>query len=107
MGSKICIYRDQRFMNNSQFLKRFFEIEAGKELPHLEDDYHHITFNVTTTPDVPNKDYIVVFSGDHLIFPIILQFPRNEHYLRLGWVDKFFIGKNKVRKEKKESSFFN
>ncbi|MGR2923026.1 hypothetical protein [Acinetobacter sp. 1125_18A] len=88
-------------MNNCQFLKRFFEIQAGKILPHLEEAYSDINFDVTITPNVPDKNYIVVFSGDHLIFPIILEFPKNEHHLRLGWVDIFFIGKNKVLKGKK------
>ncbi|MDC4329252.1 hypothetical protein NQ674_13125 [Acinetobacter baumannii] len=92
-------------MNNNQFLKRFFEIEAGKELPHLEEDYHHITFTVTITPDVSDKDYIVVFSGDHLIFPIILEFPKNEHRLNLGWFDIFYIPKKTVRKGKKRIKF--
>ncbi|MDV7430199.1 hypothetical protein R4470_13275 [Acinetobacter baumannii] len=92
-------------MNNSQFLQRFFEIKAGKKLPHLEDDYHHIAFNVTITPNVPDKDYIVVFSGDHLIFPIILEFPKNEHRLRLGWIDIFYISKEAVRRGKKRIKF--
>ncbi|MDO7413333.1 hypothetical protein Q5X48_16105 [Acinetobacter baumannii] len=92
-------------MNNNQFLKRFFEIEAGKELPHLEEDYHHITFKVTITPDVPDKDYIVVFSGDHLIFPIILELPKNENRLNLGWIDIFYISKKAVRKGKKRIKF--
>lgn len=89
-------------MNNSQFLKRFFEIEAGKKLPHLEDAYSDIYFDVTITPDVPDKNSIVVFSGSHMIFPIILEFPKNEHHLRLGWIDVFFIAKEKVRKGKKQ-----
>ena len=92
-------------MNNNQFLKCFFEIEAGKELPHLEEDYHHITFTVTITPDVPDKDYIVVFSGDNLIFPIILEFPKNEHRLNLRWIDIFYISKKAVRKGKKRIKF--
>lgn len=95
-------------MNNSQFLKRFFEIETSQILSHhLEKDYDYITFNVTITPDVPDKDYIVVFSGDHPIFPIILEYPKNEHYLRLGLIDIFFIGKNKLRKGKKRIKFLN
>lgn len=92
-------------MNNSQFLQRFFEIKAGKKLPHLEDAYDHIKFDVTITPDVPGKDYIVVFSGDHLIFPIIIEFPKNEHRLKLGWIDIFYISKEVVRKGKKRIKF--
>lgn len=92
-------------MNNNQFLKHFFEIEAGKELPHLEDDYHHITFNVTITSDVSDKDYIVMFSGDHLILPIILEFPKNEYRLKAGWIDIFYIAKKAVRKGKKRIKF--
>ncbi|MCU4413711.1 hypothetical protein KTH71_06595 [Acinetobacter sp. WU_MDCI_Axc73] len=94
-------------MNNSQFLKCFFEIEAGKMLPHPEEAYSDINFEVTIAPDVPDKNYIVVFSGSHLIFPIILDFPKNEHHLRLGWIDVFFIAKDKVCKGKNELSFLN
>ncbi|WP_333669035.1 lysozyme [Acinetobacter guillouiae] len=84
-----------RFCPHPQYLNFVppFTIEAGKILPHLEEAYSDINFDVTITPDVPDKNYIVVFSGDHLIFPIILEFPKNEHRLRLGWVDIFFIGK--------------
>lgn len=92
-------------MNNSQFLKRFFEIKAGKKLPHLEEAYSDINFNVTITPDVHDKDYIVVFSGGHPIFPIILEFPKNEHRLKLGWIDIFYISKEVVRKGKKRIEF--
>ena len=92
-------------MNNSQFLQRFFEVKAGKKLTHLEDAYDHIKFDVTITPHVPGKDYIVVFSGDHLIFPIILEFPKNEHRLKLGWIDIFYISKEAVRKGKKRIEF--
>lgn len=87
-------------MNNSEFLQRFFEIKAGKGLPHLEDDYQHITFNVTITSDVSDKYYIVMFSGDDLIFPIILEFPKNEYRLKAGWIDIFYISKEVVRKGK-------
>ncbi|MCU4369603.1 hypothetical protein [Acinetobacter courvalinii] len=92
-------------MQNNQFLKRFFEIYAGKKLPHLEDAYSDINFDVTITPDVPDKNYIVVFSGNHMIFPIILEFPKNEHHLRLDWIDIFYIAKERVRKGKKRTEF--
>ncbi|EXE94979.1 hypothetical protein J600_3668 [Acinetobacter baumannii 268680] len=48
-----------------------------------------------------------MFSGDNLIFPIILEFPKNEHRLNLGWIDIFYISKKAVRKGKKESSFLS
>ncbi|MGB9037370.1 MAG: hypothetical protein WCC23_02535 [Acinetobacter calcoaceticus] len=47
----------------------------------------------------------MVFSGDHLIFPIILEYPKNEHRLRLGWIDIFYISKEAVRKGKKRTEF--
>lgn len=71
----------------------------------MEDDYQHITFNVTITSDVSDKYYIVMFSGDDLIFPIILKFPKNEYRLKAGWIDIFYISKEVVRKGKKRIKF--
>ncbi|CAA0250525.1 hypothetical protein OHV52_00130 [Acinetobacter baumannii] len=71
----------------------------------MEDDYQHITFNVTITSDVSDKYYIVMFSGDDLIFPIILEFPKNEYRLKAGWIDIFYISKEVVRKGKKRIKF--
>ncbi|HEO1805939.1 MULTISPECIES: hypothetical protein [unclassified Acinetobacter] len=92
-------------MNQAQFLKRFFEIEAGKKLPHSEETYSDMSFEVTITPYVPEKNYVVVFSGSHPIFPIIIDFPTNEHHLRLGLIDLFLIATDKVRKGKKRINF--
>jgi hypothetical protein len=92
-------------MNKNQFLKRFFEIKAGKVLPHSEESYGDINFNVTITPKVLDKNYIVIFSGEHLIFPMIVEFSNNEHHMRLGFIDIFFIGKDSVRKGKKRLEF--
>jgi hypothetical protein len=92
-------------MHKNQFLKRFFEIKAGKALPHSEESYSDINFDVMITSEVPDKNYIVVFSGEHLIFPIIVEFSSNEHHMRLGFIDIFFIGKDSVRKGKKRLEF--
>ncbi|MFU8928244.1 hypothetical protein [Acinetobacter puyangensis] len=92
-------------MNQAQFLKRFFEIEASRKLPHSEEAYSDMSFEVTITPYVPEKNYVVVFSGSHPIFPIIVDFPTNEHHLRLGLIDIFFIATDKVRKGKKRLEF--
>ena len=92
-------------MNQAQFLKRFFEIEASRKLPHSEKAYSDMSFEVTITPYVPEKNYVIVFSGSHPIFPIIVDFPTNEHHLRLGLIDLFLIATDRVRKGKKRLEF--
>ena len=89
-------------MHNNQFMKRFFEIIAGKSLPHTADKYDHIKFEVTITPEVKGENPIVIFSGEHSIFPIIVEHPVNKHHLMLGFTDICFFEKTtKVRKGKK------
>lgn len=91
-------------MHNNQFLKRFFEIIAGKSLPHKAEDYDDIKFKVMITPEVEGQNPIIIFSGDHSIFPIIIELPLNEFHLELGFTDVCFVQKTKkVQKGRKRN----
>ena len=85
-------------MHNNQFLKRFFEIIAGKSLPHNAEDYDDIKFKVMITPEVEKLNPIVIFLSEHSVFPIIVELPINEYHLMLGLTDIFFIEKTKKLK---------
>lgn len=91
-------------MHNNKFLKRFFEIIAGKSLPHKAEDYDDIKFEVTITPEVEGQNPIIIFSGDHSIFPIIIELPLNKFHLELGFTDVCFVEKTKkVQKGRKRN----
>ena len=52
-------------MNKSAFIKRFLEIYVNTTLPHPDDAYTHIDFDVMISPKYENRSCIAVFSGDH------------------------------------------
>ena len=89
-------------MNKSAFIKRFLEIYVNTTLPHPDDSYSHIDFEVMITPKYENRSRIAVFSGDHGIFPIILEITDNPHHIELGYIDVFLISNKPVRKSKKQ-----
>ena len=89
-------------MNKSAFIKRFLEIYVNTTLPHPDDSYSHIDFEVMITPKYENRSRIAVFSGDHGIFPIILEITDNPHHIELGYIDVFLIANKPVRKSKKQ-----
>ena len=88
-------------MNKSAFIKKFLEIYVNTTLPHPDDSYSHIDFEVMITPKYENRSRIAVFSGDHGIFPIILEITDNPHHIELGYIDVFLIANKPVRKSKK------
>ena len=88
-------------MNKSAFIKKFLEIYVNTTLPHPDDSYSHIDFEVMITPKYENRSCIAVFSGDHGIFPIILEITDNPHHIELGYIDVFLIANKPVRKSKK------
>ena len=89
-------------MNKSAFIKKFLEIYVNTTLPHPDDSYSHIDFEVMITPKYENRSRIAVFSGDHGIFPIILEITDNPHHIELGYIDVFLIANKPVRKSKKQ-----
>ena len=88
-------------MNKSAFIKKFLEIYVNTTLPHPDDSYSHIDFEVMITPKY-ERSRIAVFSGDHGIFPIILEITDNPHHIELGYIDVFLIANKPVRKSKKQ-----
>ena len=54
------------------------------------------------TPKYEDRSRIAVFSGDHGIFPIILEITDNPHHIELGYIDVFLISNKPVRKSKKQ-----
>uniref|UniRef100_UPI000698C44B hypothetical protein n=2 Tax=Moraxellaceae TaxID=468 RepID=UPI000698C44B len=88
--------------NKSAFIKKFLEIYVNTTLPHPDDSYSHIDFEVMITPKYENRSRIAVFSGDHGIFPIILEITDNPHHIELGYIDVFLIANKPVRKSKKQ-----
>ncbi len=89
-------------MNKSAFIKKFLEIYVNTTLPHPDDSYSHIDFEVMITPKYENRSRIAVFSGDHGIFPIILEITDNPHHIELGYIDVFLISNKPVRRSKKQ-----
>ena len=83
-------------MNKSAFIKKFLEIYVNTTLPHPDDSYSHIDFEVMITPKYENRSRIAVFSGDHGIFPIILEITDNPHHIELGYIDVFLIANKTV-----------
>jgi hypothetical protein len=88
-------------MNKNAFVKRFLEIYANTTLSDPEDSYSHINFDVMITPKY-DSSCIAVFSGDHGIFPIILEITDNQYHIELGYIDVFLIANKPVRKSKKQ-----
>ncbi|HAV3552336.1 Uncharacterised protein [Acinetobacter baumannii] len=89
-------------MNKSAFIKKLLEIYVNTTLPHPDDSYSHIDFEVMITPKYENRSRIAVFSGDHGIFPIILEITDNPHHIELGYIDVFLMANKPVRKSKKQ-----
>ena len=89
-------------MNKSAFIKRFLEIYVNTTLPHPDDSYSHIDFEVMITPKYEDRSRIAVFSGDHGIFPIILEITDNPYHMELGYIDVFLISNKPVRRSKKQ-----
>ena len=52
------------------------------------------------TPKYEDRSRIAVFSGDHGIFPIILEITDNPHHIELGYIDVFLISNKPVRRSK-------
>ena len=89
-------------MNKSAFIKNFLETYVNTNTYHPDESYSYIDFDVMITPKYENRSRIAVFSGDHGIFPIILEITDNPHHIELGYIDVFLIANKPVRKSKKQ-----
>lgn len=80
-------------MEKNEFLRQFFEIAAGSKLKHTADKYDYIDFDVefSLKDDVP----IAIFSGEHSIFPIIIEIPQKDHFMMNGLFILFVISGKK------------
>ena len=89
-------------MNKSAFIKNFLETYVNTNTSNPDESYSYIDFDVMITPKYENRSRIAVFSGDHGIFPIILEITDNPHHIELGYIDVFLISNKPVRKSKKQ-----
>jgi hypothetical protein len=89
-------------MNKSAFIKNFLETYVNTNTYHPDESYSYIDFDVMITPKYENRSRIAVFSGDHGIFPIILEITDNPHHIELGYIDVFLIANKPVRRSKKQ-----
>ena len=89
-------------MKKNTFIKEFLETYVNTTTTNPDESYSHIDFDVMITPKYENRSRIAVFSGDHGIFPIILEITDNPHHIELGYIDVFLIANKPVRKSKKQ-----
>ena len=89
-------------MNKNTFIKKFLETYVNTTTNHHDESYDHIDFDVMISPKYENRSCIAVFSGDHGIFPIILEITDNPYHMELGYIDVFLISNKPVRRSKKQ-----
>ena len=89
-------------MKKNTFIKKFLETYVNTTTTNPDESYSHIDFDVMITPKYENRSRIAVFSGDHGIFPIILEITDNPHHIELGYIDVFLIANKPVRRSKKQ-----
>lgn len=89
-------------MKKNTFIKEFLETYVNTTTINPDESYSHIDFDVMITPKYENRSRIAVFSGDHGIFPIILEITDNPHHIELGYIDVFLIANKPVRRSKKQ-----
>ena len=89
-------------MKKNTFIKKFLETYVNTTTSNPDESYSHIDFDVMITPKYEDRSRIAVFSGDHGIFPIILEITDNPHHIELGYIDVFLIANKPVRRSKKQ-----
>ncbi len=89
-------------MKKNTFIKKFLETYVNTTTSNPDESYSHIDFDVMITPKYEDRSRIAVFSGDHGIFPIILEITDNPYHMELGYIDVFLISNKPVRRSKKQ-----
>ena len=89
-------------MKKNTFIKKFLETYVNTTTSNPDESYSHIDFDVMITPKYEDRSRIAVFSGDDVIFPIILEITDNPYHIELGYIDVFLIANKPVRKSKKQ-----
>ncbi|MEG1487940.1 hypothetical protein, partial [Lactococcus sp.] len=91
-------------MQKNEFLRQFFEIVAGSKLEHTADQYNYIDFDVSFS--LKNGDApVAIFSGEHLIFPIIIEIPKKDHSMVNGLFISIVISGKKYGRQSRVSYF--
>lgn len=89
-------------MNIKYFYQKILKTYVNTTTNHPDESYDHIDFDVMISPKYENRSCIAVFSGDHGIFPIILEITDNPYHMELGYIDVFLISNKPVRRSKKQ-----
>ena len=94
-------------MQKNEFLRQFFEILAGGKLSHTADAYNDIDFNISFS--VQKETPVVVFTGEHSIFPTVIELPKKDHLMINGlFISILAIGDTKnIRTRGKKLKFSN
>ena len=91
-------------MQKNEFLRQFFEIVAGSKLKHTADQYNYIDFDVSFS--LKNDDApVAIFSGEHLIFPIIIEIPKKDHFMVNGLFISLVISGKKYGQQSRVPHF--
>lgn len=82
------------------FMKDFLETYINKKINQPDDFFDH-NFSVTITPKHDEQNQIAIFSGDHGLFPFIVELPNNQHHVELDFVDIFLVANKQMRRGRK------
>ena len=90
-------------MQKNEFLRQFFEIAAGSKLEHTAEQYNYINFDVNFSfkDGIP----IAIFSGEHLVFPIIIEIPKKDHFMVNGLFISLVISGKKYGQQSRVPHF--
>lgn len=91
-------------MQKNEFLRQFFEVLAGSELPHTADQYDYINFDVNFSFD-KKENQIAIFTGENALFPVIVEIPKRDHLMQSGLIEVFSIHGKNLRFSKKRTNF--
>lgn len=90
-------------MQKNEFLRQFFEIAAGSKLEHTAEQYNHINFDVNFS--LKGETPRAIFSGEHLIFPIVIEIPRKDHFMINGLFISFAVSGKKYSRTSRVQQF--
>jgi hypothetical protein len=90
-------------MKKNEFLRQFFEIVVGSKLKHTADKYDDIDFDVnfSVKEDIP----VAIFSGEHSIFPIVIEIPKKDHIMMNGLFISFTVSGKKYSRQSRVQHF--
>ena len=89
-------------MNKSAWIRRLLEIYVNTSVRGGGGGGGGGGCGVMSSARCNDRSCIAVFSGDDVIFPIILEITDNPYHIELGYIDVFLIANKPVRKSKKQ-----